>query len=56
MTVGFTSDQYNGSELSQFVEVVVKISNKTDSPVIVAITPAMLSATGKLCNCITNMI
>ena len=56
VTVGFTSDQYNGSELLKFVEVMVKLSHKFDFPVTVAITPAMLSAAGKLCTDIATKI
>ena len=55
--VWFTSNQFAGTEISKFAEVVVIMSGTSASPVTISITPSMLSpvsAMSKLCTLYFN--
>ena len=53
MIVRFASKQFSGFEVSEHVEVVVILNNKTNFPVLLTITPLVIlpvSAMGKVYN------
>ena len=57
LVVGFASGQFTGSELSEFIEVIVSVTGGTSStPITVTVTPAIQSPVSAMGMCMLTII